>query len=49
VLGEMARRHGIELPITEAVCALLGGGDVQDLAAELMGRKPTGEWSASPV
>jgi len=49
VLGEMARRCGVELPITEAVCALLGGGDVQGLSAELMGRKPTGEWSASPV
>jgi glycerol-3-phosphate dehydrogenase (NAD(P)+) len=49
VLGEMARRCGVELPITEAVCALLGGGNVQDLTAELMGRKPTGEWSASPV
>ena len=43
VLGEMARRHGVELPITEAVCAVLAGGEVRELVAELMGRKPTGE------
>lgn len=49
VLGEMARRCGVELPITEAVCAVLAGGEVRELAAELMGRKPTGEWSSSPV
>jgi glycerol-3-phosphate dehydrogenase (NAD(P)+) len=49
VLGEMARRVGVELPITDAVCAVLAGGEVKDLAVELMGRKPTGEWSASPV
>ncbi|MGA9762340.1 MAG: NAD(P)H-dependent glycerol-3-phosphate dehydrogenase [Gaiellaceae bacterium] len=49
VLSEMAQRAGVELPITEAVCAVLGGGEVKELAVELMGRKPTGEWSASPV
>ena len=49
VLAEMARRLGVELPVTEAVCAILGGGDVRELAAELMGRKPTGEWPAPPV
>jgi glycerol-3-phosphate dehydrogenase (NAD(P)+) len=49
VLGEMARRVEVELPITEAVCAVLAGGEVKDLVIELMGRKPTGEWSASPV
>ncbi|MHB8060714.1 MAG: NAD(P)H-dependent glycerol-3-phosphate dehydrogenase [Gaiellaceae bacterium] len=49
VLSEMARQAGVELPITEAVCAVLGGGEVKDLAVELMGRKLTGEWSASPV
>ncbi len=47
VLGELARQAGVELPITEAVCAVLGGGEVRELAVELMGRKPTGEWSAS--
>ena len=48
VLGGMARRQGVELPITEAVCTVLAGGDVRDLAAELMGRRPTGEWPATP-
>ncbi|HEY4976633.1 MAG TPA: NAD(P)H-dependent glycerol-3-phosphate dehydrogenase, partial [Gaiellaceae bacterium] len=49
VLSEMAQRAGVELPITEAVCAVLRGGEVKELAIELMGRKPTGEWSASVV
>jgi len=49
VLNEMAHRAGVELPITEAVCAVLAGGEVKDLVVELMGRKPTGEWSAAPV
>jgi glycerol-3-phosphate dehydrogenase (NAD(P)+) len=49
VLNEMAQQAGVELPVTEAVCAILGGGEVKDLAVELMGRKLTGEWSASPV
>jgi glycerol-3-phosphate dehydrogenase (NAD(P)+) len=49
VLSEMAQRVGIELPITEAVCAVLSGGEIRELAVELMGRKPTGEWSASLV
>jgi glycerol-3-phosphate dehydrogenase (NAD(P)+) len=49
VLSEMAQRADVELPITEAVCAVLRGGEVKELAIELMGRKPTGEWSASVV
>jgi glycerol-3-phosphate dehydrogenase (NAD(P)+) len=49
VLNEMAKQVGVELPITEAVCAILGGGEVKDLAVELMGRKLTGEWPAPPV
>jgi glycerol-3-phosphate dehydrogenase (NAD(P)+) len=49
VLNEMAQRAGVELPITEGVCAVLSGGEVKELAVELMGRKPTGEWSASLV
>ena len=49
VLNEMAQRAGVELPITEGVCAVLGGGEGKELAVELMGRKPTGEWSASSV
>jgi glycerol-3-phosphate dehydrogenase (NAD(P)+) len=49
VLQQMAQQAGVELPITEAVCAVLSGGEVRELAVELMGRKPTGEWSASLV
>jgi glycerol-3-phosphate dehydrogenase (NAD(P)+) len=46
VLAEMAREAGVELPVTDAVCSVLAGGEVRELAVELMGRKPTGEWSA---
>ncbi|HEY4976180.1 MAG TPA: NAD(P)H-dependent glycerol-3-phosphate dehydrogenase [Gaiellaceae bacterium] len=49
VLNQMARQVGVELPITAGVCAVLSGGEVTELAVELMGRKPTGEWSASSV
>lgn len=43
VLLEMGRKLGVELPVTQAVCSVLAGGDVQKLAVELMGRRPTGE------
>jgi glycerol-3-phosphate dehydrogenase (NAD(P)+) len=43
VLRDLARRLGIELPITEGVCAVLGGASLQDLISGLMGRKPTDE------
>jgi glycerol-3-phosphate dehydrogenase (NAD(P)+) len=43
VLRDLSRRLGIELPITEAVCGILGGESLQDLAASLMGRRPKGE------
>ncbi|HEY3069794.1 MAG TPA: NAD(P)H-dependent glycerol-3-phosphate dehydrogenase [Gaiellaceae bacterium] len=43
VLRDLARRLGIELPITEAVCSVLGGASLQDLASGLMGRRPTDE------
>jgi glycerol-3-phosphate dehydrogenase (NAD(P)+) len=49
VLKEMAQRAGVELPITEAVCAVLSGGAVKDRAVLLMVTNPTGEWSSSPV
>jgi len=44
VLRDLARRLGIEMPITEGVCAVLEG-DIQlaDVAEGLMGRRPTGE------
>jgi len=43
VLRDLSHRLGIELPITEGVCNVLEGMDLGDLAAGLMGRKPTEE------
>lgn len=43
VLRDLAKRLGIELPITEGVCAVLGGASLQDLISGLMGRRPTDE------
>jgi glycerol-3-phosphate dehydrogenase (NAD(P)+) len=43
VLRDLARRLGIELPITEGVCSVLAGDDLGELAASLMGRRPRGE------
>jgi glycerol-3-phosphate dehydrogenase (NAD(P)+) len=43
VLRDVSRRHGIELPITEGVCAVLGGRPLLELAGDLMGRRPTDE------
>ena len=43
VLRDLSRRLGIELPITEGVCEVLAGRDLGDLAAGLMGRRPTDE------
>jgi glycerol-3-phosphate dehydrogenase (NAD(P)+) len=43
VLRDLSRRLGIELPITEGVCKVLDGTDLNELAASLMGRQPTRE------
>jgi glycerol-3-phosphate dehydrogenase (NAD(P)+) len=43
VLRDLAARVGVELPITEGVCAVLAGQDLNELAATLMGRRPTEE------
>jgi glycerol-3-phosphate dehydrogenase (NAD(P)+) len=43
VLRDLSRRLGIELPITEGVCSVLEGRPLYELAAELMGRRPTDE------
>jgi glycerol-3-phosphate dehydrogenase (NAD(P)+) len=43
VLRDLAHRLGIELPITEAVCSVLGGASLKDLASGLMGRRPKDE------
>jgi glycerol-3-phosphate dehydrogenase (NAD(P)+) len=43
VLRDLSRRLGIELPITEGVCAVLEGASLGELVVQLMGRKPTSE------
>ena len=43
VLRDLSHRLGIELPITEGVCAVLEGLPLDDLLASLMGRRPTDE------
>jgi glycerol-3-phosphate dehydrogenase (NAD(P)+) len=43
VLRDVSRRHGVELPITEGVCAVLDGRPLLELAGDLMGRRPTDE------
>jgi len=43
VLDALAARVGVELPITHAVCEILGGRSLHELVAGLMGREPTAE------
>jgi glycerol-3-phosphate dehydrogenase (NAD(P)+) len=43
VLRDLSHRVGVELPITEGVCAVLGGSPLHELAGALMGRKATAE------
>jgi glycerol-3-phosphate dehydrogenase (NAD(P)+) len=43
VLRDLSHRVGVELPITEGVCRVLGGESLNDLLASLMGRQPTNE------
>ena len=43
VLQDLSGRLGIELPITDGVCKVLDGTDLNELAASLMGRQPTRE------
>ncbi len=43
VLRDLAHRIGVEMPITEGVCAVLGGVPLGDLVAQLMAREPTTE------
>jgi glycerol-3-phosphate dehydrogenase (NAD(P)+) len=42
-LRGLSHRLGVELPITEGVCNVLDGQDLQALLAALMGREPTEE------
>ena len=43
VLRNLSRRLDIELPITEGVCAVLGGEPLHELVGNLMRREPTAE------
>ncbi len=43
VLRDLSHRLGVELPIAEGVCAVLGGMPLSELVGSLMGRRPTGE------
>lgn len=43
VLLELAHRVGVELPITEGVCAVLSGQSLAELVSRLMGRQLTEE------
>lgn len=43
VLRDLSHRLGIEMPITEGVCAVLAGTPIHELTAGLMGRRPTQE------
>jgi glycerol-3-phosphate dehydrogenase (NAD(P)+) len=43
VLRDLSQRLGIELPVTEGVCAVLEGTPLTDLVAQLMARPPTTE------
>jgi glycerol-3-phosphate dehydrogenase (NAD(P)+) len=43
IVRDLARRLGLELPITEAVCAVLEGASIHDLVSGLMGRRPKEE------
>jgi glycerol-3-phosphate dehydrogenase (NAD(P)+) len=43
VLRDLSHRLGIEMPITEGVCAVLGGVTLSDLVTQLMTREPTTE------
>ena len=42
-LRDLSHRVGVELPITEGVCQVLGGQELHELLASLMGRQPTQE------
>ena len=43
VLRDLSHRLGVEMPITEGVCTVLGGVPLGDLLATLMQRDPTSE------
>jgi glycerol-3-phosphate dehydrogenase (NAD(P)+) len=42
-LRDLARKLSVDLPITEAVCSVLGGESLTDLVGSIMGRRPRAE------
>jgi glycerol-3-phosphate dehydrogenase (NAD(P)+) len=42
-LQRLAHGLGIELPITDGVCAVLAGASLTELVEQLMSRRPTTE------
>ncbi len=42
-LRDLARKLSVDLPITEAVCSVLGGESLTDLVGSIMGRTPKAE------
>jgi glycerol-3-phosphate dehydrogenase (NAD(P)+) len=43
VLRDLGLKVGVDMPITEGVCSILEGKPLHELAASLMGRRPTEE------
>jgi glycerol-3-phosphate dehydrogenase (NAD(P)+) len=43
VLRRLAHELGVEMPVTEGVCAVIEGGSLSNLVASLMERSPTAE------
>ncbi|MCX7750567.1 MAG: hypothetical protein N2320_03300 [Candidatus Bipolaricaulota bacterium] len=43
VVRDLARLHGVEMPITEAVCSILAGATPREKLDELMSRPPKEE------
>jgi glycerol-3-phosphate dehydrogenase (NAD(P)+) len=43
VLRDLARKLGVEMPITEGVCAVLEGTSIAELVSQLMSRAATTE------
>ena len=47
VLAELARRHGVAMPIVDAVCRLLVGASARAVATELLARPLVAEGTAA--
>jgi glycerol-3-phosphate dehydrogenase (NAD(P)+) len=47
VLVELAARHGVAMPIAEAVCRLLEGAPAREIAGRLLARPLRSEGAAT--